>query len=231
MASPYKEATRRKGVILGWRHWNLSDDKDTLVSPFKNAEWNRSVDRVRIKEGSHAGLYAYHEHGSLSSRDVIGLVAGGGKVFIHQNGFRAERMQILGLVNQSIDFPQWVLDASDKEEYLLSDTLEIKGKDRIHFMSSEEIIKWKRKLSESEDFFAMADDKVAERLPLPDSRYDGYDDIFQMRKTLEAKRKRFELEQKALKSGHRDPYTVRNRGVNPKPNRGYDQTYLSYYDD
>lgn len=119
--------------LLGWRSWKIH--KEQLVSAvIGQGSWSDSVVEAEcLLRLSHSapnpfcdcGLYAYNSFTEAlnngiryfdyepSTTYIHGLVVGAGKMEIHQDGFRAERMQILGLVNNGSPQSEHLADKYD----------------------------------------------------------------------------------------------------------------------
>lgn len=105
--------------LLGVREWHLTPGADlcsiglgaTKWTPGENIAICKSEERPHITLNApvtdcECGLYAYYQLNEMLLRknisynkaSVLGIVIGRGKVELHENGFRSERMSVIGLI-------------------------------------------------------------------------------------------------------------------------------------
>lgn len=104
-----------KGALIGCRLWDLTYDNRLESIGFGRQVWDKVMsascknnsNHSAPVEGCECGLYSYYlnryrSNDAFLGWTVQGIVVGKGNVQIHEEGFRASKMQILALIDKNI---------------------------------------------------------------------------------------------------------------------------------
>ena len=100
------------GAIAHNKTWPENFMQATCMSPSKRHShiYDKATETFETTPAAHCscGIYAFYDYDfamkELANHEIIGVVQGWGKIQIHETGFRAEFMRILGFIDEGF---QW----------------------------------------------------------------------------------------------------------------------------